>query len=509
MSRQTITSRQTLNWFQNLYQRSNTFDNAYWTKDQVALTATQIANPLTGAVDAYLLADTATSGSHRMYGGLLTMAAGGVYCHSIYVKNNNRRYFALTEDGTSGFTCVLDLTSGTIVSSTFDTAKYVTVSFDKEPLANGWYRLYAVFISKTNTSVFTAFSLGNSSATAGINYVGDGTKSVYIYQAQLVRANWAGFPTSTTTAAITTPIRNKVISRTAITSRASILSPLDPTTVPELMAGAIWLPGIGITTPGGNLVVASQATQTNTLTTSTVTGDIPVQTTAANGAAVWDFSGLANAALAIPKTGILGTGPGVGTALQWTEKGTYAGWFRYDSTAETSKFLFSASWGGSDSRIQVRHNLGAAPNDHTIVAEVSWTGLTTDGTPGNRAKYNSAANTIPLGRWFFLRITIDWSLTNFVGDGGSLQSNRMKVYVDEVLATSTGYSAPGPGALGGDPPDGPIRDPGLWPSTGWFSLGADGISSPWPGQIGPFYIANGEVSDADWARIRLYGMPIS
>lgn len=208
MPRQTATNRSTLNWFQNLFQRSNEFSNAYWTKDQVSVTANQIANPLDGTVDAWLMTDTATPGSHRIYGGLLAMVGGLVYCHSIYVKDNNRRYLGLTEDGTSGFTCILDLQTGTITASTFDTAKYHSVSFSLQALPNGWYRIWAIFLPKANTNVFTAFSLSSGSAVGNINYVGDGTKSVYIYQAQLVRANWPGFPTVTTSSASSTAIRN-------------------------------------------------------------------------------------------------------------------------------------------------------------------------------------------------------------------------------------------------------------------------------------------------------------
>lgn len=222
MPRQSVTNRQTLNWLQNIFQRSSEFSNAYWTKDQVAVTANQIANPIDGSVDAWLMTDTTTLGSHRIYGGLLAMVGGQVYCHSIYVKDNNRRYFGLTEDGTSGFTCILDLQVGTITASTFDTNKYHSVSFSLQALSNGWYRIWAIFLPKANTNVFTAFSLSSGSAVSNVNYVGDGTKSVYIYQAQLVRANWPGFLTVTTASANTTPIRNIVASRIAVSNRSPI-----------------------------------------------------------------------------------------------------------------------------------------------------------------------------------------------------------------------------------------------------------------------------------------------
>lgn len=221
MPRQSVTNRQTLNWLQNLFQRSNEFSNAYWTKDQVSISANQIANPIDGAIDASLLTDNAVVGSHRMYGGLLSMVSGNFYSHSIYVKNNDRRYFALTEDTAAGFACVLDLQLGTITSSTFSTSKYFSVTFNVLPLSNGWYRLNSVFLPKQSTNVFVAYSLCNTNSTTGLNYGGTGL-SVYIYHAQLVRANWPGFLTVTTASANTTPIRNIVASRIAVSNRSPI-----------------------------------------------------------------------------------------------------------------------------------------------------------------------------------------------------------------------------------------------------------------------------------------------
>lgn len=221
MPRQTVTNRQTLNWFQNLFQRSNEFSNAYWSKEQVTVTANQAANPIDGTVDAWLMTDTAVIGNHRLYGGILSMVRERFYSHSIYVKDNDRRYFALTEDATSGFACVLDLQLGTITSSSFDVSKYISVTFSVIALSNGWYRLSSIFLPKQSTNVFVAYSLSNTNSTVGISYGGTG-KSVYIYHAQLVRANWEGFLTTTTSSAITTPIRNKAISRAAVSNRALI-----------------------------------------------------------------------------------------------------------------------------------------------------------------------------------------------------------------------------------------------------------------------------------------------
>jgi hypothetical protein len=223
MPRTAVSNRSAINLSGNLFLRSNTFDNAYWTKGNVTVTPNSAANPLTGDNDAYLFTDDGVTVIHRMYGAVVSVVRNTTYCYSIYVKDNTRRYFALSEDATSGFACVADLQTGTITSTTFSSTNYFSVSFSIAPVAGqaGWYRVQAVFIPKINTSVFLAYSMSSTSLTTGITYAGTGS-SVYIYQAQLVRANWAGLPKTTTTTASSTALRNIAASRSAVSGRVAV-----------------------------------------------------------------------------------------------------------------------------------------------------------------------------------------------------------------------------------------------------------------------------------------------
>jgi hypothetical protein len=282
----------------------------------------------------------------------------------------------------------------------------------------------------------------------------------------------------------------------------------DPRDYAALMAGAIWLPGVG-QTYGANLTVLSQATQANTIQTGTVTGDIPVPSVAGNGAAYWSYAGKSNPSLAIPKTAALGTGPGAGSALQWATKGTYAGWFKACTIQDTaSHFLLSHAYGTAKSRIEIRKNLGSGADQDRLVVEMSWDGTTADGTPGSRAKWNSPANVTDFTQWIFVRVKIDMTAANYQTAGAN-KSYRLRVWINEVEISGT-FSAPGPGALGGDPPDGPVRA-APYASDSWVSIGASAISSPVKEGVGPVYIADetnaAPVPDAAWPRIMTFNAP--
>ena len=279
----------------------------------------------------------------------------------------------------------------------------------------------------------------------------------------------------------------------------------DPRDYPALMAGAIWVPGLD-ETYGANLTVRSLATQTNTIQTGTVTGDIPVPSVAGNGAAYWSYAGLTNPSLAIPKTGALGTGPGAGTALQWADEGSYAMWVKACTTQDSaSHFLFSHAYGtAAKSRFEIRKNLGSGADQDRLVVEMSWDGTTADGTPGSRAKGNSPANVADWTQWLFVRVTVKMLAANYQ-DAGANKSYRLRTYIGEVEVPLT-FSAPGPGALGGDPPDGPVRA-APYASDSWVSVGASAISSTVDEGVGPVYIANGAVPEAAWARIMTFHAP--
>lgn len=209
-------SRSTPPVYQNLFQRSSEFDNAYWTKDATALptiTANQVANPLTGAVDADLMTEGVGSGLHRIYSASFTLRADIPFTFSAYVKDNDARYFSLNCDGSSEFAAVFDLTTGVISGQSFSASFYTNVFFAIEavPGQTGWYRCSATMIAKTNRAVFLAYGISGGSAVLNLSHAGTG-KSLYIWGAQYAQTNWATSYVATTSAAIDTgTLRNRAL----------------------------------------------------------------------------------------------------------------------------------------------------------------------------------------------------------------------------------------------------------------------------------------------------------
>lgn len=209
---------------QNLFLRSQEFDNVYWTKDATTnptITANQLANPFDSGVTADLFTEGPGTGQHRIYGANITLLANLTYTYSIYVKDNTARYPAFTVDGTTDLWAIFDLNTGLLVASNFSSTFYKNVTFTIEAVGDGWYRISAIMTLRTDRVVFLAYSISRGPDISDISHAGTG-KSLYIWQGQLVRANWAGFPTLTTSAAVTTQIRDRVASRSGVSGRVLI-----------------------------------------------------------------------------------------------------------------------------------------------------------------------------------------------------------------------------------------------------------------------------------------------
>lgn len=295
--------------------------------------------------------------------------------------------------------------------------------------------------------------------------------------------------------------------------RVSILRPLDPREVPALMAGGIWLPGVGVTSLGGGStrwVSQSNNSGDDYDLKDSHTGHKPVATTATNGAAVWDLvAGGSTAGWSI-NTGISARPPGA--ALQPTSKGCLAGWFKANGLDNAIRVFFS-TWPGGSSGCRSYHYKN--DDDYRIAVFTSYNGSAVDtGTPLYRAKWNSGsgAGQGPLTdwrQWHFVRFAYDMSGENLLLSGGKY-STRLRVFVDEVEYennTTTGcggYSAGSPPADGG-----PLA--GIHDGATRFSVGADFQSAQWNGQVGPVYVSNEDsaapITAAQWARIMTFHRP--
>jgi len=179
-------------WKENLFLRSNDFTNAYWAKSNVTLTPNAIDSPI-GTLTATKLVETAVSGIHLVQKGSTAVPLPITRNASIYLKAGERTQVYLDYNFGFGYkNTIVDLSSGSIVSSTFTNTPTLTDQGD------GWYR-FDYYETNTSTSVTP---LRVFIYNGGISYLGDGTSGVYIAGAQWVDSTEVGNYVETTTSVL-------------------------------------------------------------------------------------------------------------------------------------------------------------------------------------------------------------------------------------------------------------------------------------------------------------------
>ena len=190
---------------ENLLSYSQEFDNGYWIKYKATVTANSTTAP-DGTSTAEELFEDNTSGLHYVYNDFGSNFPTATQTFSIYVKANGRD-FATICSGTIGtsdyYAATVDLTNGTITQETKEpSGRDGSVSVVDS--GNGWYRVsmsttgerfYVVGLATQGT--FSPGSYGYES------YIGDVTKSIYIWGAQVEQRSSVTAYTPTTTQPIT------------------------------------------------------------------------------------------------------------------------------------------------------------------------------------------------------------------------------------------------------------------------------------------------------------------
>ena len=158
----------------NDMQRTEEFDNAYWTKYDTSVSANQIVSP-DGAVTAdRILEDTGTS-THQI-GRAFSFTSGSYYAVSVFVKENGRN-FQITAGNTNTWqgSAIYNLSTGSVQSTTYGTASI-------ENYGNGWYR--CMLVGEALATASTNINFGLISGTSTTSYTGDGSSGVYLWGAQ-------------------------------------------------------------------------------------------------------------------------------------------------------------------------------------------------------------------------------------------------------------------------------------------------------------------------------------
>jgi hypothetical protein len=164
----------------NLLERTEEFDNAYWTRANATVTANDYVAP-DGNTTADRLVENATTNIHYLTLGM-SATSGQQYTLSIYAKADDRDVLQFVFSSvTFGSNAWANFNLATGETGTVGSSASASIT----PIGSGWYRC-----SLTATATFTgsgsnSFALQTSDTAARADsYFGDGASGIYIWGAQ-------------------------------------------------------------------------------------------------------------------------------------------------------------------------------------------------------------------------------------------------------------------------------------------------------------------------------------
>lgn len=189
----------------NILQRSEEFNNAYWTTENLTISANNAAAP-DNQTTADRFVETSATAQHGLYRPI--SGASGWQSMTLFAKAQQRDIVWLQCVLSVGrITRLFDLTNGTVGSVEYTgTASTITNEASIENFGNGWYRLKLAF--DANGASFVAYGLSNS-ATPAYNsnkqpeYAGNTANGALFWGAQFENNRVPSSYIPTTTASVT------------------------------------------------------------------------------------------------------------------------------------------------------------------------------------------------------------------------------------------------------------------------------------------------------------------
>jgi hypothetical protein len=178
----------------NLALYSEQFDDAYWIKQNLTVTANSIVSP-DGTQNADLLTLNTLNAEHNVYAPAagLVITSNAPFTFSCYVKKGTGRYFCTATYFTGvgfGPYATFDLNTATLVASG---ASFGTYSSSKiESVGNDWYRCSVTGFGPYISLIFAPDIRSASSLVPGVPFTGAG-ETMYLWGAQLEASS---YPTS-------------------------------------------------------------------------------------------------------------------------------------------------------------------------------------------------------------------------------------------------------------------------------------------------------------------------
>jgi hypothetical protein len=179
----------------NLFQRSEEFDDAAWTKVRATVAANSAIAP-NGTLTADTLLDDATLGDHKVRQSI-SVTSGTTYTLSAFVKAGSLSFVWLYA-GTPNVGRFFNLSTGT----TLGVIGGAPSSSSIVPLGNGWFRCAISYVAGATSAQNQ--DIGTSPNGTTLNYSGTG-QGVFLWGAQLEAGPNASTYTPTVAATVTRP----------------------------------------------------------------------------------------------------------------------------------------------------------------------------------------------------------------------------------------------------------------------------------------------------------------
>jgi hypothetical protein len=174
---------------ENLFERSQEFDNAYWSKTNATVTANSTAAP-DGTTTAETLAVTSAGIGSRIH--VVPSGLSGTNTISIFAKADTKTVIQVCDNTPGGAFVNFDLSGGAVGSTGGGATGVITA------LANGWYRCAATFTWAGEISFHVV-----DSSTSARREAPATTGALFIWGAQAENRSTATAYTPTTTQPIT------------------------------------------------------------------------------------------------------------------------------------------------------------------------------------------------------------------------------------------------------------------------------------------------------------------